>query len=359
MLSLWLQILSWVYGGMISLRNFLYKRKIKRSFFYKTPKVIGVGNLSLGGTGKTPLVIYLVKMLSKHHVIAVLSRGYKRTSIGFKVVNVLESAVTVGDEPYLLYKHFVDNPNVMIAVCENRVKGVAKIIEYRPNIEVILLDDAFQHLSLTPHLNILLTTFHQPFFKDHLLPLGRLRESRKGASRADIVLVTKSPPNLTPSKIGTIKAAIQKYHTKEVPIFFTHTIYHEPITMGDRNQPKLPTVLLLVTGIADPLPLRIYLETNGHKVTHLAFQDHHWFNYTDILNIIRLFHRLSHPDKAIVTTEKDYVRLIDHHWSKLLSPLPIFYIPIEIGFAQEAQEAFEAKINASLLFYPDMHNSFS
>lgn len=350
MFSLWLQVLSWGYGGVVSLRNFLYKKKIKRSFFYKKPKVIGVGNLSLGGTGKTPLVLYLVKLLSKHHVIAVISRGYKRTSIGFKVINALESALTAGDEPYLLYKHFVHNPNVMIAVCENRAKGVAKIMEYRPNIEVILLDDAFQHLSLTPHVNILLTTFHQPFFKDHLLPLGRLREPRKGVSRADIVLVTKSPPNLTQSKMDAIKAAIQKCHTKEISIFFTHTIYHDPIVMGDRKQTKLPTVLLLVTGIADPLPLRIYLEKNGHKVTHLVFQDHHWFKYADIINIIRLFHRLSHPDKAIVTTEKDYVRLIGHHWSKLLSPLPIFYIPMEIGFAQEAQEVFETKIMDTLLF---------
>ncbi|UWW96853.1 MAG: tetraacyldisaccharide 4'-kinase [Candidatus Cardinium sp.] len=350
MLSLGLQILSWGYGGVVSLRNLLYKKKVKKSFFYKKPIVIGVGNLSLGGTGKTPLVIYLVQLLAKEHVVAVLSRGYKRTSVDFKVVNGLASASTAGDEPYLLYKHFLGNPNVLITVCENRAKGVAKIMEYRPNVEVIILDDAFQHLSLTPHLNILLTTFHQPFFTDHLLPLGRLREPRKGASRADIIVVTKSPPNLSQSKIDVIKTAMQPYHSKALSIFFTHTVYHDPVAIGDCKTNQLPTVLLLVTGIADPLPLRIYLETNGHKVTHLAFQDHHWFNDVDILDIFNLFHKLNDPDKAIVTTEKDYVRLIDHHGIKLLSRLPIFYIPMEIRFSQEAQGDFEEKINQALLF---------
>ncbi|WP_419241259.1 tetraacyldisaccharide 4'-kinase [Cardinium endosymbiont of Nabis limbatus] len=349
MFSLWLRILSWVYGGVVILRNLLYRKNIKKSVVYKQPKVIGVGNLSLGGTGKTPLIIYLARLLSKQYVIAVLSRGYKRKSKGFKVVHTLESAATVGDEPYLVYKHFLDNPNVVVAVCENRVKGVAKVMEYRPSVEVILLDDAFQHLRLTPHLNILLTTFHQPFFKDNLLPFGRLREPRKGASRADIVLVTKSPPNLSQSTIDAIKTEIQKYHTKKVSIFFTHTVYHNPIAMESGQKNKLPSVLLLVTGIADPLPLRIYLETNGHKVTHLIFPDHHWFNDADIVKMIRLFHRLSHSDKAIVITEKDYVRLTAHRWMQLLAPLPVFYIPIEISFAQDTQETFEAKISQALL----------
>lgn len=350
MFPLWLQILSWGYGRMVSIRHFLYKKKFKKSFFYKQPKIIGIGNLALGGTGKTPLAIYLVRLLAKDQVVAVLSRGYRRTSIGFKVINALESALTAGDEPYLLYKYFIHNPNVVIAVCENRAKGIEKIIAYRPTVEVILLDDAFQQLSLTPHLNILLTTFHQPFFKDHLLPLGRLREPRKSASRADIVLVTKSPPNLTPSKMEAIKAAIAPYYTNAASIFFTHIVYHDPIAMGDRKEDRLPIMLLLVTGIADPLPLRTYLETNGHKVTHLVFQDHHWFNYDDILKIIRVFDKLGHLAKAIVTTEKDYVRLIDHHWIKLLSPLPMFYIPMEIRFAQETQKSFETKIMETLLF---------
>lgn len=344
MFSLCLQGLSWVYGRLVSLRNYLYKKQIKKSFFPKKPKVIGIGNLSLGGTGKTPLVVYLVTLLAKRHVIAVLSRGYKRKSIGFKIINALESVCTAGDEPYLLYQRFGNNPNVLIAVCENRVKGIAQIMEYRPEVEVVLLDDAFQHLSLTPHLNIVLTSFHQPFFKDHLLPFGRLREPRKGVSRADIVLVTKSSPNLTQATMDPIKTAIQTYHTNSVSIFFTHTIYHDPIAVGSFKGAKLPTVLLLVTGIADPLPLQNHLENNGHKVTHLDFPDHDWFSDGDVHTIIHLFHRLGHPDKAIVTTEKDYVRLINHHWRKLLCVLPIFYIPIEIGFAQEAKEAFDRKI---------------
>lgn len=350
MYLLGLQILSWGYGGVVALRNFLYKKKLKKSIFYQKPKVIAIGNLALGGTGKTPLVIYLVQLLAKQHPTAVLSRGYKRKSIGFKVINGLDTALTAGDEPYLLYRHFMDHPNVTIAVCENRAKGVAKIMEYRPNMAVILLDDAFQHLRLTPDLNILLTTFHRPFFKDHLLPLGRLRESRKGASRADIILVTKTPANLPPSKMGPIQIAIQKYHTKAVAIFFSHIIYHPPIRMSNRKQTSLPTTLLLVTGIADPLPLRNYLASNGHQITHLAFPDHHWFSAADASAITRLFHSLSDSDKAIVTTEKDYVRLIDLPWRKLLSPLPIFYIPMEMGFTQETQTIFETKIMEALGF---------
>ncbi|MGI2298636.1 tetraacyldisaccharide 4'-kinase [Candidatus Cardinium hertigii] len=349
MFSLWLQSVRWGYARMVALRQFLYNKKIKKTFFYKKPKVISIGNLSVGGTGKTPLTIYLAKLLAKHQIVAVLSRGYKRKSVDFKVINGLDSALTAGDEPYLLYTYFVHNPNVLIAVCENRTKGIDKIMEYKPDVEVILLDDAFQQLSLMPHLNILLTTFDQPFFRDHLLPVGRLREPRKGASRADIILVTKSPTNLSSLKMEAIKDSMQPYYTKSIPIFFTHIIYHNPIMIGDGKADKLPIVLLLVTGIATPLPLRNYLETNGHKVTHLIFPDHHWFTYADILKMISVFNGLSHTDKAIVTTEKDYVRLIAHDWIKPLVQLPIFYIPIEIGFLQETKEIFEKRIIQTVL----------
>ena len=344
MFPLWLQIVSWGYRGMVALRHFLYNKKIKKTFFYKKPKLISIGNLSVGGTGKTPLTIYLIKLLAKYQSVAVLSRGYKRKSVDFKIINGLDSALTAGDEPYLLYTYFVDNPNVLIAVCESRTKGIDKIMEYKPDVEVILLDDAFQQLRLMPHLNILLTTFDQPFFRDHLLPLGQLREPRKGASRADIILVTKSPRNLSPLKIEAIKASIQPYYTKSTPIFFTHITYHNPIMIGDRKADRFPIVLLLVTGIATPLPLRNYLESNGHKITHLPFPDHHWFTYADILKIISVFHGLSDKDKAIVTTEKDYVRLIADDSIKQLVRLPIFYIPIEIGFPEETEESFEKSI---------------
>ncbi|CCM10474.1 Tetraacyldisaccharide 4'-kinase [Cardinium endosymbiont cEper1 of Encarsia pergandiella] len=349
MFPLWLQIVRWGYGGMVALRHFLYNKKIKKKFFYKKPILISIGNLSVGGTGKTPLTIYLVKLLAKYQIVAVLSRGYKRKSVGFKIINGLDSALTAGDEPYLIYTYFVDNPNVLITVCENRTKGIDKIMEYKPDVEVILLDDGFQQLCLMPHLNILLTTFHQPFFRDHLLPLGRLREPRKGASRADIILVTKSPTNLSRLKMEAIKASIQRYYTKAIPIFFTHIIYHNPMTIATRKADKLPIVLLLVTGIAIPLPLRNYLETNGHKITHLIFPDHHWFNYADILKIISVFHGLSDTDKAIVTTEKDYVRLTAHDSIKQLVRLPIFYIPIEVGFLQETAENFEKRIMQTVL----------
>ncbi|ROT47219.1 tetraacyldisaccharide 4'-kinase [Candidatus Cardinium hertigii] len=352
MVLLLLQILRCCYGMVVTLRIFLYKKKIKSSVSYKNPKLISVGNLSLGGTGKTPLVIYLTKLLSNEKVVAVLSRGYKRTSTGFKVISVLESALTAGDEPYLLYKKFKYNPNVIITVCENRKEGITKIMEHRPDVEIILLDDAFQQLSITPILSILLTTFNEPFFKEHLLPLGRLREPRAGIARADIILVTKSPPCPTEAQITEIKEGIQKYqpNVREVPLFFTHIIYHDPIAMWHTKPCKLPCSIVLVTGIAYPLPLREYLETKGHSITHLAFPDHHGFNYNDIIKITRAFYAGKDPYKAIVTTEKDSVRFIDPCWEKLLSPFPMFYIPIEVGFTQEAQATFDAKIMDILHF---------
>lgn len=344
MFHLWFTILSWAYGGVVFLRNLLYKTNIKKRFYYQKPKIITVGNLALGGTGKTPLVAYLVELLAKTHIIAILSRGYKRKSKGFQIVNQQTFALAVGDEPYLLYRKFLHNPNVMVAVCENRVEGISKIMAYRPNVSIIVLDDGFQHLSLVANLNILLTTFEQPFFQDHLLPLGRLREPRKAASRADIILVTKSPVNLTEVKIGPTQRAIQAYHKKKVPIFFTHIVYHKPIAIGSTTINTLPTELLLVTAIADPLPLRRYLASQEMNITHLAFRDHHWFDYKDILKIINLFNKLNNPDKAIITTEKDYIKLRENKWIDLLKSLPIFYIPIEVGFRKNRKGDFDQRI---------------
>ncbi len=312
---------------------------------YRQPSIISIGNLSLGGTGKTPLTLFLLHLFAKNRVVAVLSRGYKRSSKGFKVINASDTSLTAGDEPYLIYKKFKHN-NVVVAVCEDRVQGIAKIMAYRPDVTLILLDDAFQHLSIKPTINILLTTFEQPFFNDHLLPLGGLREPRIGVTRANIILVTKSPKNLSKSQILDIQSKINKYYTTLVkpPIFFTHVVYNSPVLMWGGSANKLPHAILLVTGVANPIPLRTYLETNGHQVIHLIFPDHHWFSDTDILNMAHAFLNLTGGEKAIVTTEKDSVRLAHHPSKNLLAKFPTFYIPIEIGFTQADQINFEQKI---------------
>lgn len=341
MLFLWLCfLLSRIYGAIVILRNLLYSKKIKKSLCYTQPRLIGIGNLSLGGSGKTPMVIYLAKLLSKAHVVAVLSRGYKRKSSGFQVINNQTSVATAGDEPYLLHRLFSANPNVIIAVCANRAAGIAHIQTLRPDTQIILLDDAFQHRRITANLNIVVTPFDQPFFTDYLLPMGRLREPRQEIARADIIIVTKSPSNLTKEQINKIKTTIKATHPNlhNIPIFFTSLIHHHPIATWTNQKQQLPPSLLLVTGIADPLPLYTYLEKKGHSITHLAFRDHHWFQYRDIMKIIDTFQKIPHRYKAIITTEKDYVRLIDPSWEKLLTALPLFYIAIDIGFIPEQEE---------------------
>ena len=339
-----LSILSWCYGIVISLRNFLYDRKLKKSSLYKEPKLIGVGNLSVGGTGKTPLVIYLAQFLAQHQAIAILSKGYKRLSQGFKIIHKMDSALTAGDEPYLYYTRFKDNPNVMVVVCENRTEAISQLMQYRPTIKVILLDDAFQDRSILPTLNILLTTLHNPFFKDHLLPLGLLREPRKEARRANMIIITKNIKNPGKSTVAKLKTSIKRYHPTlgTTELFFTRIIYKSPIRMWGQPLDRLPTALLLVTGIANPLYLQQYLTHKGHEVTHLTFNDHHWFSYKDMLKIANTFQTLNEVDKAIVTTEKDYVRFIENPWKDSLTSFPMLYIPITIDFLEENSSSFQA-----------------
>jgi len=230
------------------------------------------------------------------------------------------------------------------------VEGIARIMEYQPNVEVIILDDAFQNRRLTPTVNILLTTFKRPFFEDHLLPFGLLRESRNGAKRADIILVTKTPKNIDKMAMDATKKSIQKYHPT-IPlsaIFFTRMIYQKPIALWGKPTNKLPHHLLLITGIATPLYLKEYLIDKGHKVTHLIFKDHHWFSYRDVVNIANTFQSFTEHEKVIVTTEKDSVRFMDNPWNFILLDLPMVYIPIEMTFLDKKQfDLFQNKIRGN------------
>lgn len=348
----WLKVLSWPYYVMMSLRNLLYKHNLIKSKVYETPKIISIGNLTLGGTGKTPLALYLTYMLTKKHkVVAILSRGYKRSSKGFKIVNHIETPQTVGDEPYMYYQHFKSKANIVIAVCESRVTGIENLLQYRKDIEVVILDDAFQQRKIRPTINMLLTTFQRPFFKDYILPLGYLREPKQAVERANIVLVTKSPENLSQLNRKNIQKTIKTFYKNNAhpQIFFTHITYKNPTPFGKIQLKHLPKTLLLVTGIAFPQPLQSYLEQQGYKVAHLIFRDHHWFDYTDLLQIQTVFNRLTSKHKALVTTEKDSIRLIHNPWYKLLDNIPSFYIPIRLTFKPKDQHIFEAKIIHQLL----------
>ncbi|MDD9139857.1 MAG: tetraacyldisaccharide 4'-kinase [Candidatus Cardinium sp.] len=355
MLSIWLHLLSWLYGLVVDLRNFLYDKKIKTSRCYIKPLLINIGNLSAGGTGKTPFVIYLAQLFAKQKVVAVLSRGYKRKSSGFRLLNAQSTAVIVGDEPWLIYQRTRQNLNIVVAVCENRIQGIAHITSYRPDVEIVLLDDAFQCRSIIPHVNILLTTFHRPFFTDHLLPLGRLREPQAASKRADIIIVTKCPSNLTKKNMTELQGTLQTYASSA--IFFTYIRYHKAVNIWSHQSVKIPPTLLLVTAIADPWPLYSHLKRAGYNVLHLAFPDHHWFKYKDIVHIINRFHALQRVDKAIITTEKDRARLIDQSWTGLLTAFPILYIPIEVGFLPSSDQRSCVAQMYTLLYKPDRAGS--
>ncbi len=313
---------SLVYHLVTALRNRLYGWGVFSSTKFKTP-IIGVGNLSMGGSGKSPMVMYLAEMLSKNFRTGVLSRGYGRKTKGYGIVNYDSTYKMVGDEAMQLFERFRNK--FVIGVCEDRVYGAKKIIDDM-DLDVLLLDDSFQHRKINPGFNILLTDYNDPYFKDFLLPAGNLRESRRGAKRADIIVVTKCPEILTEEKkqfyISRIKP---KYYQK---VFFSSINYDENII----NKRQLIPVqnldyydILLVTGIANPTLVEKELSRYSQRIKHLRYRDHHAFSIEDMEHIREEYEKLGEY-KIILTTEKDYVRLktFDYLREKL------FYWPINI-----------------------------
>ena len=326
---------SYLYAGITRTRNWLYDQELLKSHQFPVP-VINVGNLTVGGTGKTPHVEYLVRLL-KNNKVAILSRGYKRQTSGFVLASTQESAATLGDEPYQYYKKFAD---VIVAVCEDRVKGIHHLLKLKPNLEVILLDDAFQHRPVHAHLNILLTDYNRLFFQDKVLPAGRLRESRRGAQRADVVVVSKCPEQLPATKAIYLQENIHCYTQPDVPVFFSYYSYADPVSFGSTLVCRKK--IILMTGIAQPGPLLTYLHEAGYEVVkHFNFPDHYYYRQQDVKEISN-FAKLN-PDSSILTTEKDWVKLAGPELLTEVQPLAIFYIPIVVAFSKD-QEAFNKLI---------------
>ena len=292
-----------IYDVVTSIRNFFFEVGFFKQTSFKIP-IIVVGNLSVGGTGKTPQIEYLIRLLKDGFKTAVLSRGYKRKTEGFVLLNSTHSAEDVGDEPLQYYKKF---NTIDVAVDANRVAGITKLITDNAP-EVILLDDAYQHRKVKGSFYILLTKYDDLFTDDFLLPTGNLRESRSGAKRADVILVTKCPVNLTESSKNSIKEKLKKFHKK---VFFT-TISYDDQTAGSEsilvNDLKDYDVLL-ITGIANPTPLLSFLTEKNVNFKHLKFPDHHHFTDNEIEIIKKEYTNLKSSKKLILTTEKDYVRL--------------------------------------------------
>ena len=292
-----------IYDVVTSIRNFFFEVGFFKQTSFKVP-VIVVGNLSVGGTGKTPQIEYLIRLLKDRFKTVVLSRGYKRKTEGFVLLNSTHSAEDVGDEPLQYFKKF---DSIDVAVDANRVQGITKLIADK-SPEVILLDDAYQHRKVKGSFYILLTKFDDLFTDDFLLPTGNLRESRRGAKRADVILVTKCPVNLSESSKNKIEEKLRKYD-KEV--FFTSISYDdktagsEAILIDDLKKYEV----LLITGIANPTPLLSFLKEKEVNFKHLKFPDHHHFTDNEIAVIKQEFVDLKSSKKLVLTTEKDYVRL--------------------------------------------------
>jgi tetraacyldisaccharide 4'-kinase len=326
--------LAIVYNFVTRIRNLFFDKGIFRQTTFKIPVVV-VGNLSVGGTGKTPQVEYLIRFLKNNYKTAILSRGYRRKTTGFLLLNESHSILDVGDEPLQYFKKF---KNIHVAVDADRVAGIAHLISQKKP-DVILLDDAFQHRKVKGSYYILLTKFNDLFIDDFLLPSGNLRERRQGAYRADVILVTKCPVNVSKNEQDAIKQKLSKFNKK---VFFTCISYADTV-LGTLETPtsKLKDFeVLLITGIANTDSLTDYLKSLNVKFQHLKYADHHHFSDNEITDIEKKFGAIQSP-KMILTTEKDFVRLESH--IKDLS-----YLPIETSFLNNENEAFNSLITSHL-----------
>ncbi|MGJ8745150.1 tetraacyldisaccharide 4'-kinase [Polaribacter sp.] len=321
-----------LYHLVTALRNLFFDIKIFKEVSFKIP-VIAVGNLSVGGTGKTPQIEYLIRVLQDNYKIAVLSRGYKRKTQGFVLLNKTHSAEDVGDEPLQYFKKF---NKISVAVDANRVAGVERLLQEKKP-EVVLLDDAYQHRKIKASLYVLLTKYNDLFTDDFLLPTGNLRESSNGAKRSDVILITKCPENLDDLKQQVVIEKLKKY---KKPIYFTSISYADKLE-GNHSismDALKDYEVLLVTGIANPSPLLQHLQQKKITYKHLKFPDHHHFSSSDIEHINKKFGELSSSKKILVTTEKDFTRLEN-------KVAAISYIKIETVFLNNKKEAFNALIN--------------
>ena len=323
-----------IYDVFTRLRNYFFDIKIFKSTSFDIP-VIAVGNLSVGGTGKTPQIEYLIRLLQENTKVAVLSRGYKRKTKGFVLVNNTHSSEDVGDEPLQFFKKF---PKINVAVDANRVNGI-KQLKHNNNPEVILLDDAFQHRKVKASFYVLLTKFNDLYANDYLLPTGNLRESKIGAKRADVIVVTKCPYDLSQETQKAISKELNPNSNQYV--FFSTIKYHTKT--GGKQQVSLDELseyeIVLVTGIANPTSLLEFLEKRNSKLQHLNFPDHHHFTSKEITQIKNKFEAIASDKKILLTTEKDYMRLSD----KIAD---LSYIEIETQFLGN-QDGFDHMLISS------------
>lgn len=335
---------SVIYGVVTWLRNFMYNSGILSTHKFPLP-VICVGNITVGGTGKTPHSEYLIDLLKDNFRVATLSRGYRRKSRGFKIASQTMKVSEIGDEPLQILQKY---PDITVSVDRKRVHGVRSILKERPETDVIILDDGYQHRRITPGFTILLTDFNRLMIKDFLLPYGELRESINNMYRADIILITKSPGDISPIQRRIIIKEMNLAPSQN--LYFTSICYlaPQPLFSSDSiteniffKEGREKQGIVLVTGIADSRPFKEYLGNFFSEITHLSFRDHHKFNKKDIQKISEAFEKLGTAEKWLITTEKDAVRLrefdnIDEQLRKVF-----YYVPVGVNFVSNSKEEFD------------------
>ncbi len=328
-----------LYGLAVAIRNWLYDKKILKSATFNFP-LIGVGNLSVGGTGKSPMVEYLVELLQPHFKVATLSRGYKRKTKGYGLANEATTALEIGDEPMQFHLKF---PDIAVAVGEERLVAIPQLLQDRPETEAIILDDAFQHRSINAGLNILLTDCGNLFYSDWFLPTGDLRDERRSYKRAHIIVITKCPPGLSIEEKNKISKQIKLQ--KQQHLFFTAFQYGQPYHIVTRESVSITQQheVLLVCGIANPQPLKDYLTSRTGSFIEQSYSDHHIFTIDDLKEIRKKYEGLQGNNKFILTTEKDAVRLLK--FSDKLYDLPLYVLPVKHQFLFDGGAQFNQLVH--------------
>lgn len=344
----WLLLpVSRIYGVITSVRNWLFDNGLFAEY-HPDILTISVGNLTVGGTGKTPMIEYLIKRHINRTTATTtetvtLSRGYGRLTKGFRPATASDTAATIGDEPLQLYRKF--GRFVQVCVGERRAAAIQTIQTRYPTTQCILLDDAFQHRAVHPHLNLLLMDYNRPFYTDHPFPAGRLRESRRGARRADALIVTKCPADLSPADQRLIEAKARRYTRPQIPVFFAGLHYDQPIAFAD-NQPVTGLgKVMLVSGLANADTLEAYVRQGFTMLYHHRFADHRVYTRSDLDQLLA---RLA-PGVSLLTTEKDWVKL-----DALLTPaeraaLPLFYLPVQVVLLGEQDREFNRFLDVATL----------